>query len=249
MTIQLRKNKWYKHQLLTKCPPLVKFLPMSYEYSSKNLWKMLDLYNEVILKPIVGSGGNGIIKLSKTNDKKYIVHILRSKRTIAGKDALIGLIEQLKGNRPFLIQYCIPLAKVKGKLLDFRYIVQRKKGERKWVITGKHGKIGKKGYFVTNLQQGADVSTVKKALLQSKIKNYEKTMSDLNYLSLKASKCLTRKFKSQTIWGYDLGVDVNGRVWMIEANCSPLVGGFRYLKNLKMYRTIRRYQALNRNRT
>lgn len=249
MTIQLRWNKWYKHQLLLKCPTLAKFLPKSYKYSTKNLWKMLDLYDEAILKPIIGSGGNGIIKVSIRNDGKYKVHTLGSKRTIAGKNSLIDLIMKLKGKRTFLIQYCIPLAKVKGKLVDFRYIVQRKKGARDWIITGKHGKIGKKGSIATNLQQGAEVSTVKKALLQSKIKNVGKTMSDLDYLSLKASKCFSRKFKSQTIWGYDLGVDVDGRAWIIEANCTPLVGGFRYLKNLNMYRTIRRYQALNKKRT
>ncbi|ULL14504.1 hypothetical protein DVH26_08620 [Paenibacillus sp. H1-7] len=245
MGAPLQRNKWYKHQLLMKYPSLRRFLPKSHKLSVKSLRSMLGRYNEVILKPVVGSGGIGIIKVSKLRDKKYNVHTLNATKTVTGKQ-LIPVLRKLKGKRPFLIQNCIPLAKVNDSLVDFRYIVQRKNGDRNWVITGKHGKIGKQGSIVTNLQQGANVSTVKEALQQSNIKDVKKTMSDLEYLSLTASKGFTREFKSQNIWGYDLGVDAKGRVWMIEANCTPLVGGFRYLKNKKMYKRIRKYQAYNR---
>lgn len=231
-----------------KSPALVRFLPKSYRYSPANLLKMLNQYPEIIVKPVVGSGGVGIIKVSTGSDGSYSVHTLRRQEKTAGGDALVALINKLTGRRSFLIQYCIPLAHVQGKLIDFRYIVQRNKGESKWIITGKHAKIGKEGYVVTNLQQGANVETVRRALQKANIKNIEKTMADLDYLSLKASKVFSRTFGSQTIWGYDLAVDVNGKVWMIEANCTPLVGGFRYLKDQSMYRTIRRYQAMNRQR-
>ncbi|WP_337100609.1 YheC/YheD family protein [Paenibacillus sp. YIM B09110] len=243
---ELRRNKWYKHQLLMNSPALVRFLPKSYRYSSENLWKLLNLYPDIILKPVVGSGGVGIIKVSTVRDGVYHVQTSGVNEKAAGRDALIALITRLKGKRTLIIQYCIQLASVDGKLIDFRYIVQREKGESKWIITGKHAKIGKKGSVVTNLQQGANVETVRRALQQAHIKNIGKTMADLDYLSLKASKVFSRTFKAQTIWGYDLAVDVNGRVWMIEANCTPMVGGFRYLKDRSMYRTIRRYQAMNR---
>ncbi|MDQ0061704.1 YheC/YheD family protein [Paenibacillus harenae] len=246
MASELRRNKWYKHQLLMNSPALARFLPKSYRYSPANLSKMLNLYPEIILKPVVGSGGVGIIKVSKGNEGVYHVHTLGFKQKVTGRDSLVPLINRLTGKRSFLIQYCIPLAKVGGKLIDFRYIVQRSKGDSKWIITGKHAKIGKEGYVVTNLQQGANVETVRRALQQANIKNIGKTMADLDYLSLQASKVFSRTFGSQTIWGYDLAVDVNGKVWMIEANCTPLVGGFRYLQNQSMYRTIRRYQAMNR---
>lgn len=229
-------------------PALVRFLPKSHRYSPSNLSKMLNLYPEIILKPVVGSGGVGIIKVSTASAGVYHVHTMGHYEKVVGQDALKALINKLKGKRTLIIQYCIPLAKVEGKLIDFRYIVQRNKGESKWIITGKHAKIGKEGSVVTNLQQGANVETVRRALRQANVKNIGKTMADLDYLSLKASKVFSRTFGSQTIWGYDLAVDVKGKVWMIEANSTPLVGGFRYLKDPSMYRTIRRYQAMNRQR-
>lgn len=246
MASELRRNKWYKHQLLLKSPTLAKFLPESYPYSAHNLSKMLNIYHELILKPVVGSGGLGIMKVTKLHGDQYNVLSQKANETVTGIDALVHTVNRLKRRRSLIIQYCIPLARVGGKLIDFRYIVQRIKGNNKWVITGKHAKIGQEGYVVTNLQQGANVETVRGALVQANIKTIEKTMSDLDYLSLEASKSLTRVFKAQNIWGFDLGVDVNGRVWMIEANVTPLVRGFLRLKDHSMYRTIRKYQALNR---
>nr|WP_220693801.1 YheC/YheD family protein [Salipaludibacillus neizhouensis] len=43
--------------------------------------------------------------------------------------------------------------------------------------------------------------------------------------------------------GFDFGEDRNGKVWVIEVNGTPKVEGFRFLNDLRMYQTIKKYEA------
>ncbi|HZG17808.1 MAG TPA: YheC/YheD family protein [Candidatus Bathyarchaeia archaeon] len=244
-----RGNKWYKHLLLYRCRGLRRFLPETRRYSAMALWRMLRRYQTVVIKPLAGSGGNGVIKVSKINPVYYRVHTQNHYKILKGRAALAHyLAKRLHRGRSYLVQRYIHLAKVQGKPFDFRYIVQRKRGERRWVITGKHGKIAQRGYFVTNLQKGGKIVTVKQALAHSNIPyaNTGQSMAQLDRLALGAARCLTRRFRGQTIWGHDLGIDQRKRIWLIEANATPLTGGFRYLADKSMLRTIERYKAYNR---
>ncbi|WP_167578705.1 YheC/YheD family protein [Jeotgalibacillus proteolyticus] len=218
-----RFNKWYKHQLLLESKHLKRFLPETHLYTIEKFWEMMDQYNEVILKPSVGNGGKGIIKVSKTDGDKVEVNLQKSKKQIM----FINDIEQLLGEKlegqQYLLQYCIPLAKVNGNVIDFRYITQRNKGDTKWDITGKYGKIAKDGYITTNILNDGNLVTVEEALSRSNIKNFdlEQTMDALDHLSLALSTCYANSFKNQNIWGFDLAVDEFGGIWIIEANATP----------------------------
>lgn len=251
LTTYLSWNKWHKYQLLIECQELAKFLPKTYKYTKDNFWEIMNQYREVIIKPVIGHGGNGVVKISDINGEKYEIHIENKKIIIEGKSVLNQYLQerQKEGNHPSLVQNCIPLAKVAGNLMEFRFVVQRKQGEKEWVITGKYGKVAQRGYIIVNRQKGADIITAEEALLNSNIKNLDlgRTMADLSNLSLEASKCLSLQFKDSTMWGYDLGVDEFGHVWMIEANGGPNIGldGFRNLEDLSMYETIKRYQSYN----
>jgi D-alanine-D-alanine ligase-like ATP-grasp enzyme len=178
----------------------------------------------------------------------FEVHNGPNKKGIKGKKNLEQYLQkQKKGKRSYIVQYCIPLARVNKKPIDFRYIVQRKGKKSEWVITGKYGKIARTGLITTNLKKGARVVTVKKALQKSNVKysNLNKLTTDMDWLTLNAVNCLTSSFPNRTIWGFDLAVDENGKVWIIEANSLPGVRGFRFLSDLSMYRTIKKYKAYN----
>ncbi|WP_134684311.1 YheC/YheD family protein [Brevibacillus migulae] len=249
LTASLRGNKWYKHLLLCRCRGLKRFLPVTQPYSAWTFWRMLRRYQAVIIKPMVGSGGNGVIKVWRINAWYFRVHAQNHSKILKGRAALAQyLAKKLPRGRRYLVQRFIPLARVQGSPFDFRYIVQRKRGDRRWVITGKHGKIARRGYFVTNLQKGGKIVTVNQALSRSNVPqiNVRRSMVQLDRLALGAARCLTRRFPGQTIWGHDLGVDRRGRAWLIEANATPLTGGFRYLADKTMMRTIERYKAYNR---
>lgn len=208
---------------------------------------MLNRDKIVIIKPSKGSWGNGVLKISKLDNEKYEVHGGNQIKIFKGKKQLERYLSLIKRRRATLIQYCIPLATINGKPMNFRYVVQRKRGDNNWEITGKHGKIAQDGYFITNVQRGSHIVTVETALLRSNITNLklEKIISDLDRLALRLAKYLTPRYKSQFIWGFDLAVDKKGKVWLIEANCGPQINAFYTLEDSSMIKKIESFLAYN----
>ncbi|WP_066300375.1 YheC/YheD family protein [Bacillus sp. FJAT-29937] len=248
MPIDSRRNKWDKHQLLLQCEDLAQYLPETYIFSINRFWEMMNAYKEVVIKPSGGTAGRGLMKVMEASTNKYIVHVENREIIIEGKSKLERFLQKRRIGRNSLVQYCIPLAKIDGKPIDFRYIVQRKQEETEWVITGKNGKVAQSGYFVTNLMQGAEFLAVDETLLNSNIQNLDlvKTMADLDHLAIAVSNCLLHTYKDQAIWGHDLAVDEFGRVWFIEANWAPYLGGFSRFRDSSMYNKIISYKNYNR---
>jgi D-alanine-D-alanine ligase-like ATP-grasp enzyme len=52
----------------------------------------------------------------------------------------------------------------------------------------------------------------------------------------------SKYYKNQLIYGFDMGLDRNGRVWVIEANLKPMLSHFRKLADKSMYRRILEYK-------
>lgn len=226
MKSRSKMNKWDKHVALMDCKEFEKYLPETHRYTVEKFWDMMKRFGETILKPSVGNGGRGIIKVSKLEDNQFEVHFKKNNIQVLTKTELEKFLrESLGKDSRYLVQYCISLAKVNGKLIDFRYIVQRKYDDIEWNITAKYGKIAADGYVVTNFLNKGKIVSVEEALLHSNILNLDikKTMDELNHLALSASDCYTGKFKNQTIWGFDLAVDKKGRIWLIEANAAPML--------------------------
>lgn len=243
-----KMNKWYKHQLLMDCNEVKRFLPETHQFTIETLRNMISRNKDIIVKPVFGRGGKGVLKVSKIDDGLYKVFLEKSNNITVDNVGLEGLLQKkMKGN-PFLVQSYIPLAKVNGNIIDFRYVTQRKQGEKEWVITGKYGKIAQSGFVTTNLLNEGTIVSVEDALLNSNINNLdlEKVLADLETLTLAASKCYANRFKNQHIWGYDPAVDEAGRVWLIEANAVPMVEAFDHKDFLDMYNTIEWYIAYNK---
>lgn len=221
-----KMNKWDKHVALMGYEKLERYLPETHQYTMEKFWEMMQRFGETILKPSIGNGGKGIIKVSKLEDNQFEVHLNNNEIQVLSKIELEKFLrENVDKDSGYLVQYYVSLAKVNGRLIDFRYIVQRKYGDIEWVITAKYGKVAEDGYIVTNFLNKGKIISVEEALLNSNILNLDlkKTMDDLNQLALSVSSCYTRKFKNQTIWGLDLAVDDEGHVWLIEANANPML--------------------------
>lgn len=248
----MKNDKFFKYQALTEDPELNLHNPETYLFSKDNLFKMLESYKEIMIKPVSGSFGKNIRKVTKMDNGTLQVHYNKEKFIVKDKYSLYRFLNKIEtlGRKSFMIQKYISLAKVDGRPIDFRYIVQRKKDTPDWVITGKHAKVAVLGYIITNLQVGGsgNILSVEKALKKSNIENLNlnHTLQSLDRIALLASKCLTRSFEKHTIWGYDMAVDETGHVWIIEANSAPLVGGFRYLDDRTMYETINSFIDYNK---
>lgn len=243
--ISLRQNKYEKYNFLKRYRKLRSHLPDTSIMSNEKLVEYLEKYGDIVLKPMGGKRGSGVIRVTEVNWECYELHHEKDKANVVGHESLYEAVNRNIGKRLYIVQQRIPLVTVRGRPFDIRVIVQRKRKSRVWRVTGKVIKVAGKGYIVTNIERSkGTVLPFRTAILRSSVKGVSPgtLKSRINSVALKAASRLVKLFAKQRIFGFDIGITGDGRVWIIEANLSPMLSHFRKLKDRRMYRRILRYK-------
>lgn len=66
--LQYPASKWLKYKVLLSNPEIEPLLPDTEKYSSQALAEFLGKYPVLYLKPSIGGGGKGILKIEKLED-------------------------------------------------------------------------------------------------------------------------------------------------------------------------------------
>ncbi|PTX60821.1 YheC/D-like protein [Melghirimyces profundicolus] len=230
--------KWRVHRILMKDPVLTASLPETRWLEQGTLLSMLDRHGSVIVKPSGGTGGYGIIQIRQTGPGKYEIHH-GTRRQGIGRKGLYSRVRSMTRHRSlYLVQKRIPLATVRGRPIDIRVMVQRRRNTP-WEVTGYLAKVAGKGHVVTNVARSKGyVLTVPQVIRLSDVRgaSTDAVIRKLRNFSLRAARRL-----GGVVVGFDMGVDKNGEIWMIEANPRPALSLFRKLKDPSMYRKIVSY--------
>jgi hypothetical protein len=237
-------GKWTKHKLMLKDERLSSFLPDTQYLDRTSLDIMLDKYNQIMVKPCFGYQGRGIIQISSLSDERFELHIDRRKSFVNGKE---NIYDYLKENhfpskrQRYIIQQRIPLATINNNPFDVRVMVQRKKDSLEWVVTGKLARVAAINFVVTNVAKA--ILSVEDAIEKSLINNekIKDIVADLEEVSLLIAEQLAKSYPHKRVYGVDLGIDLEGKVWIIEANLRPAVSMFKFL-NDGSYKTIKSYK-------
>jgi|APAga8741243855_1050100.scaffolds.fasta_scaffold06669_2 glutathione synthase/RimK-type ligase-like ATP-grasp enzyme len=239
------KSKWKKYLTLKKNKEVARHLPKTIRFSlEEKLWNFVEKYHAVIIKPCLGSRGKNILKITALESDKFKIHYLNRKQEFIGKDSAYAYLQKTKAPTPYIVQRYIPLANIQGHPFDIRVIVQKQKNTNEWVVTGKVAKLAGKGFFVTNNKlSGGTALPVAEAIEASNIhksyKNSEKLVSELERIALLATKTLEERNQGRHIYGFDMGIDSDGHIWIIEANLKPMLSHFFKLQDKTMYHTIK----------
>lgn len=108
-------------------------------------------------------------------------------------------------------------------------MAQRKRNSNQWFVTGKYAKVAAKDYMITNVTN--QVLTLTHAIPQSSINHIflQERIPELDSLALIAAHQLRRFYPNIRVIGFDIGIDGNGKLWIIEANFKPTFAPFRKL--------------------
>ncbi len=212
-------SKWLKTSVLRQDPRVARHIPDTRIYSVGDLSSMLSTYNKVVLKPVVGTGGSGLIMITRC-DGHYVMRYRQSIRRFVKFDALVAALRRIRGKRRYLIQRGISLATINGRPIDYRVkMVREKKG---WVTTAMVGRLARPGLFVTNLCKGGTLLTsaqgIRLSLSASSVKGKKREMRNLTRLCI---AMLERTFPGVGQFGFDYGIDHSGMIWIFEVNTRP----------------------------
>jgi hypothetical protein len=245
MTLSLKKNKWLKYKYMENSEQLAPYMPKTELMTRSSFWKLIARYGRVIVKPVDGSRGRGVIQISAMRKKRYEIHAEKSVIKQKGKERTYYTLRRRIGSQAYMVQRRISRAKIKGCPYDMRVIVQRKKGSSTWKVTGKIAKLAGRGYIVSNITRSkGTLLPVRTAIGRSSLKRLsQRTLkSKLYRIAILSAKRLSNLFPHHRIYGLDMALDKKGHAWIIEANLFPSMSHFRKLKDKKMYHRIMRYK-------
>ena len=237
----ISRGKWTKHQLMLKDGDFVKYLPDTQLLSEDSFWLFLDNYNQVIVKPSIGSLGRGIIKVTNHGDREYEVHIEHKKIVVNGREKTYKIVCDNLRKKKYIVQEVILLETYHNRPFDIRVMVQRKKNSLKWNVTGKAVKVAANGFFITNVAK--EIVTIEEAFRESQLPNnlFSELLTEIEHVSLKTANYLGKYYPKTRKFGIDIGIDDKGKVWIIEVNVNPNIAMFKTLGDEIVLNKIRAF--------
>lgn len=213
-------NKWLKFVVLQCDSSVAQHIPAMQRYSRSNLRRMLNRYRFVVAKPLVGTGGRGVVKIEKLGSCRYRYQHASRIRTVTSLRALTRGVNRIRRRRRYMVQQGIRLAKIKGRPVDYR--VKMVKSDSRWRITAVVGRVARQGQFVTNICRGGDLLSGYAALRRSfSAKAARQKKATMRGVARTCTGILEQQFPGIGSLGYDFGVDRKGRIWMFEVNTKP----------------------------
>ncbi|GAB6927105.1 hypothetical protein JCM10914A_10880 [Paenibacillus sp. JCM 10914] len=212
-------SKWLKTEALLTDPQVAPYIPATESYGGDTLVSMLAEHEMVVIKPIVGTGGNGVIRIEKVGTGYLVTY---KKRTVHADtlNSLQNVLDRMKLKRRYLIQQGIRLARIHGRPLDYR--VKVVKGRGRWEFRAMVGRLAGPGLFVTNICKGGSLLQLRHALRLSlpHIKRRQKR-NEMRQLTRQCIAILESSFPGIGELGFDYGLDQDGKIWILEVNTRP----------------------------
>jgi glutathione synthase/RimK-type ligase-like ATP-grasp enzyme len=218
-------NKWNVHKILITNPLLIDYLPETRQLSTTNLEEMLEKYRVLFLKPSNGSLGKGIIKVTANRGRlDYVAYRARRIRKQAGSpEDLMKKTQKQRGDRAYIVQQGLDLARYRGATFDLRIIYQ-KNGRGEWQISKKFCRVAPRGSSVSNLSSGGRFEKSIR-IMKYLFKNEEVRASKNEQIRLLCKMVATTLESSGNTTfgelGMDIGIDRSGRLYLIEVNSKP----------------------------
>jgi len=214
---------------LKKDESLGRYLPESHLLLNYNTLKsMCSRYSSIFLKPVRGSLGKGIIRISRLETNQYqAMHTTAAGARKQQHTSLVKLYSSISSKMKtvrYQIQQGLHLIEIQKRPVDFRALVQ-KNLTGKWTITSIVARTASNDHFVSNLARGGTLSTaleaVTKSNLQSGISRNE-AVHRLQQAALHIARGVDAQIPAHFgELGIDLALDTNGRVWLLEVNSKP----------------------------
>ncbi|MGI2295448.1 YheC/YheD family protein [Paenibacillus sp. GXUN7292] len=221
-------NKTEVFSALSSNRSVNRYLPESKPLKSlATLKNMSSKYNTLFIKPVTGSMGRGIIRISHDQQTSYHAQHATSsgsrKQQFNSLQKLYANLFSKKRSR-YQVQQGLQLIEIQKRPVDFRALVQKNKlGE--WSVTSVVARIAGNQHFVSNLARGGTLCKVEEAISRSNMlgrsSGYE-IASRLRQAALLIAQGIEDGIEGHFgELGIDFALDRSGRIWLLEVNSKP----------------------------
>lgn len=239
-------GKMRKHKEMLRRSVLRKYLPETHWLTRARTLRMLRSYSSIFIKPNYGTGGAGIIRVRRRRNR-YEVRCGRKSRHVRSSSLIQAIRSCRRPSQRYLVQRGLRLAKYFGAIFDVRIYMQKPKS--RWIISGMVARVAAPQQYVTNYHKGGHAAPLDKVLLtlfandRRKVKDCLNKISKLSYA---VATTLSKHHPGLRQLGIDLGIEKNGRAWIIEANSKPGHMLFAQLPDKTMLHRIKKNKRLIR---
>lgn len=217
-------NKWQMYRWLSDDAAVGAQIPFTTLYESpEQLMRMLGQRHALYIKPMAGLKGRGVVRAEMENGAfvfRYHEKEANHRDTFAAPEEAQSYCALRFARGRFLIQQPVELLRIDGRIADFRCIMQKDPAGR-WICQAIVGRYGQKGSVVSNVSSGghafsmADLERITGSFPYGRAQALQ---GALIRFALAVCGALDRTGVHCGSVGLDIGVDVSGKLWLIEIN-------------------------------
>lgn len=212
-------SKTVKQAILLSHPEIAPHIPPTRKFSYEHLKQMLDQHRMVYVKPIVGTGGSGVIQVKQLANG-YMFHSRSRVQQFNSYAAMFNSLRRVMRKRPHMIQKGIDLLTIDGCAVDYRvkYVFEHGRWHYRAIV----GRKAKRGLAVTNLTQGGTLLQGGTAIARTMGSDaVARKKAEMRRLTERSTSLLISAYPGLTHLGYDYGIDKSGKIWLFEVNTNP----------------------------
>lgn len=214
-------SKWSTHVALSEDSSISPHLPKTVRFRrNSDLSDMLSIYPKICVKSLWGSRGEEVMFIEKGDKGLTLLYPNGSVQTFGQIEELAGVICRFMKDKEFVVQQWIELATWKNRRFDVRVLLQ-KVSLNFWDCTALCLRLALPGHGSTSTSLGSDVKQVSHIFVELWPSRYLEITANIKELAFNTAQKLEDKYGPLGELGIDVGIDMNGGVWLFEVNGKP----------------------------